>query len=140
MEVTNLVFGNTYESLLEGRPSEDYNRGLYASLIELRFPKSGFPLEEEGIVIDQSHSIFSMKITREDHWVRYIPCDEEFKSTLPKHFYLLQFEGPPKSNEFMISTLDLFWMSDRHVSEFQCLLSEIDGKINLRQSSRDVNL
>ena len=142
MEVTNLIFGNTYEGLIEGQPSEDFNRSLYASLIELRFPKRELILneEEKEIANSRSRSVFSMTIKREDHCIRYIPSDEEFKSLLPKHFYLLQLQGPPKMDEFTFSTLDLFWLSDIHVSELQNLLIEIDAKVNLRGSARDVNL
>ena len=165
MELRQLLSGETYAHLLEGRHTERENRKLYAALIDIRFPQvnlnflfddddfdtaldqdaddpfAGVNSEETSEKGSSTGPLHTMTIRkRPEAWYRFTPSDAQYADRLPAHYYLFYFTGDPRSDDYTHSELRVFWMSDLPPARLPEVLAELHAQVDLVAASRDVDV
>ena len=156
MELRQLLSGETYAHLLEGRHTARENRKLYAALIDIRFPQvnlnflfddddfdtaldqdadgtfAGLNAEEtseKGSSTGPLHTMTTRK--RPEAWYRFTPSDAEHADRLPAYYYMFYFTGNPRSERRTHSELRVFWMSDLPPDRLNEVLTELRSRVDL---------
>lgn len=165
MQLRNMLSGETYAQLLEGRYTESQNRLLYNALIDIRFPEvklnslfeeddfdTALDLENDDPFTDlnaretlekgsPTDPVHTMTIQRKpEAWYRFTPSDDQYVNGLPAHYYLFYFTGASSSDDYTHSELYVFWMSDLAPEHLYDVLTELRDAVNLAAHSRDVNV
>lgn len=165
MQLRNMLSGETYAHLLEGRHTERENRRLYAALTDIRFPHvnlnflfedddfdtaldldedgsfAGLNVEETSEKGSSTGPLHTMTIRRRpEAWYRFTPSDAQYADRLPAHYYLFYFTGDPRSDDYTHSELRVFWMSDLPPEKLSEVLAELKAAVDLVAASRDVDV